>query len=79
MDLAVIPESYFYFYMLYFGSSRNFSKYIRKIASSKGYKLNEKGLFDKKTGKKIALQPTSEKDIFDFLEIPYVQHEDRLL
>ena len=77
MDLAVIPESYFYFYMLYFGSSRNFSKYIRKMASSKGYKLNEKGIFDKKTGKKIALQPTSEKDIFDFLEIPYVQHEDR--
>jgi apurinic endonuclease APN1 len=79
MDLAVIPQSYFYFYMLYFGSSRNFSKYIRKMASSKGYKLNEKGLFDKKTGKKIALQPTSEKDIFDFLEIPYVQHEDRVL
>ena len=79
MDIAVIPHAYLYFYMLYFGSSKNFSKYIRKIASSKGYKLNEKGLFDKKTGKKIALQPTSEKDIFDFLNIPYVNHENRVL
>jgi len=78
MDLAVIPQSYFYFYILYFGSSKNFSKYIRKIASSKGYKLNEKGLFNKKTGKKVDIQPSSEKDIFDFLEIPYVQHEDRI-
>ena len=78
MDLAIIEESYLYFYLLYFGSSKNFSKYIRKIALNKGYKLNEKGLYDKNTGIRLLLNPKSEKEIFDYLEIPYVEHKNRM-
>ncbi len=42
MDIAFVKKKYLYFYLLYFGSGRDFSKKIRAIASKKGYKLNEK-------------------------------------
>ena len=63
--------------MLYFGSGRDFSKKIRAIASKKGYKLNEKGLFDK-NNRIINFNPKSEEDIFKYLDIDYVKHEDRV-
>ena len=77
LDILYVPEEEKYFQILYFSSSSEFSKKIRLIASKKGYKLNEKGLFDKKTGKKIKLEPTSEKDIFEYLNIPFVKQENR--
>ena len=52
MDILFINTKELPWYLLYFGSSRDFSKKIRLYASKKGYKLNEKGLFDKITGKK---------------------------
>jgi len=77
MDIAYVEEKHKYFYILYFSSSRDFSKKIRLLASKKGYKLNEKGLYDK-SGKLIDFQPKSEKDIFKYLEIPYVLPENRI-
>ena len=77
MDIAYVEEKHKYFYILYFSSSRDFSKKIRIVASKKGYKLNEKGLYNKKSGKLIDFQPKSEKDIFDFLNIDYVLPENR--
>lgn len=77
MDIAFVQEKCLYFYLLYFGSGRDFSKKIRAIASKKGYKLNEKGLFDK-NNKRINFNPTSEEDIFKYLEVDYVEHEDRV-
>ena len=78
MDIAYVTKENKYFYMLYFDSGKDFSKKIRYIASKKGYKLNEKGLFYRNTGLKVNLKPKSEKDIFDFLEIKYVKSKDRL-
>jgi len=78
MDIAYVKKENRYFYMLYFNSGKDFSKKIRYIASKKGYKLNEKGLFYRNTGLKVNLKPKSEKDIFDFLEIKYVKSKDRL-
>ena len=77
IDIAYILEDQLPWYLLYFGSSREFSKKIRMIASKKGYKLNEKGITDKKTGAMIDFQPRDEKEIFDFLEIEYVNVKDR--
>jgi len=77
IDIAYILEEQLPWYLLYFGSSREFSKKIRTIASKKGYKLNEKGLTDKKTGKMLDFRPRDEKEIFDFLEIEYVDVKDR--
>ena len=77
MDIAFIEEKYLPWYLLYFGSSREFSKKIRGIASKLGYKLNEKGLFYKKNGKRVDFNPTEEKEIFDYLDLEYVPPEKR--
>ena len=57
LDIGFVEEKHKYFYILYFSSSRDFSKKIRLETSRKGYKLNEKGLYDKKSGKLINFQP----------------------
>jgi len=77
MDMLFINTKELPWYLLYFGSSKDFSKNIRLYASKKGYKLNEKGLFDKKTGKKIKLHVKKEEDIFKFLKIKYIKPENR--
>ena len=77
MDIAFIDNKYLPWYLLYFGSSKDFSKKIRFIASKKGYKLNEKGLFNKVNGKRIDFNPNNEKEIFDYLNIDYIKPEDR--
>jgi len=77
MDIAFVKEKYLVYYLLYFGSGREFSKKIRAFASKKGYKLNEKGLFDK-NNKPINFNPKTEKDIFKYLGIDYVKPENRV-
>jgi apurinic endonuclease APN1 len=77
LDVAFVENEKIPFYLLYFGSSRDFSKKIRAIASKMGYKLNEKGLFYK-NGKRVNFNPKSEEEIFDFLKIDYVKPENRI-
>ena len=77
MDMLFINSNDLPWYLLYFGSSRDFSKIIRLYASKKGYKLNEKGLFNKITGEKIKLNVKKEEDIFKFLKIKYIKPENR--
>ena len=77
LDVAFVLDNNLPWYLLYFGSGREFSKKIRIIASKLGYKLNEKGLFDKNSGEKINFYPKNEKDIFDYLNIEYIEPEKR--
>ena len=77
MDVAFIRENELPWYLLYFGSSRNFSKQIRLHASKLGYKLSEKGLFNKINGKRIDFYPRTEEEIFHFLNMEYVKPENR--
>ena len=77
MDIAFIENKYLPWYLLYFGSSKDFSKKIRLIASKQGYKLNEKGLYNKKNGKRINFNPNNEKEIFEYLKIKYIKPEHR--
>ena len=79
MDVAFIREDELPWYLLYFGSSRNFSKRIRLHASKLGYKLSEKGLFNKINGKRIDFYPRTEEEIFHFLNMEYVKPENRNL
>ena len=65
-------------YLLYFGSGKDFSKWIRREAKRQGYKLNEKGLFDAKTGRRLPFRPNSEREIFEKLKLPWVEPKDRL-
>lgn len=77
MDIAFVENESVVWYLLYFGSSRDFSKKIRSIASKKGYKLSEKGLFNRSTGEKINFSPKNEKDIFNYLNIKYLEPKNR--
>lgn len=65
IDIHLVKKENLPYYMLYFGSGEIFSRYIRRIAKEKGYKLNEKGLF--KNNKKIKVK--KEKNICEILDI----------
>lgn len=75
MDMLFISREELPWYLLYFGSGKEFSKRIRTIAIQQGYKLNEKGLYKK--GKRVPFHPKEEREIFDFLKTTYVKPEDR--
>ena len=78
IDIAYVEEKYLPWYLLYFGSSRDFSKKIRSIASKLGYKLNEKGLYYKNSEEKVNFNPSDEKDIFKYLHMEYIPPEKRI-
>jgi len=78
IDVAFVEEKYLPWYLLYFGSSREFSKKIRNIASKLGYKLNEKGIYYKNSGQRVNFNPNNEEDIFKYLNIEYIPPEKRL-
>lgn len=74
-DIRVFkPESYGAG-LLYFTGSKNYNIELRKIAIKKGYKLNEYGLFDRKTGKMIAGK--TEQEICRKLGAKYLSPEQR--
>lgn len=77
MDVSIIENKDLPWYLLYFGSSREFSKKIRLHASKLGYKLNEWGLFDKNSGERIDFYPKNEEEIFKYLNLDYVRPEER--
>ena len=73
IDIIFIDYNSFYTSLLYFTGSKNFNRYMRKIAKKQGFKLNEYGLF--KNNQQIIIH--SEKNIFDKLNIPFVHPSDR--
>ena len=74
IDIRFIPMESIYFAMLYFTGSGTFNKNMRTYALKKGYKLNEYGLF--KSNFKFNVK--CENDIFDILDLDYVNPEDRV-
>lgn len=77
VDIQYTTTDQFPFTLLYFTGSADFNKYMRTIAKSKGYLLNEYGLFKADTKKHVKHEFKNEKDIFDYLDIPYVIPEKR--
>ena len=74
IDIRFIPQESYYTAILYFTGSREFNRKMRSVALSMGYTLNEYRLLDDK-GK--AFKVNSEKDIFDLLNMEYVQPQYR--
>ena len=79
IDIRFVPYKYYYSALLYFTGSREFNRNIRKIAKSKGYKLSEYGLtrIIGKSQYESTIPIKSEKDIFNILNIPYLEPEYR--
>lgn len=75
VDLRYTDERSLPFYLLFFGSGVDFSRDIRMYAKKKGYKLNQYGLTDLKSGKIHYFK--TEEDIFKFLGLKYIKPEDR--
>jgi len=73
VDLRVVPGKSFGAALQYFTGSKEHNIAVRKVAISKGLKLNEYGLF--KGGKMIAGR--TEKGIYDALGLPYLDPRDR--
>jgi DNA polymerase/3'-5' exonuclease PolX len=89
-EIKLYPMDSFYTGLLNFTGSHEFIRQMRRIAKNRGYKLSEyylaprhslvlnrKSSRDYKVGEPVKI--TSEKDIFDILEIPYREPHDRSL
>lgn len=74
IDIRLISKNSFPFATLYFTGSKNNNTFMRNKAIELGYKLNEYQLTDK-NDKSFKLK--SEKDIYDFLKLPYKTPELR--
>lgn len=77
IDIRFVPWSSFYYSLLYFTGSMEFNRKMRRIAKEKGYRLSEYALYDIDTNNKVDIDINSEKDIFDFLKIDYMEPNDR--
>ena len=70
------PEEY-PFAVLYFTGSDNFNKQMRQDILDKGMSINEYSLKDNISKEKVNHVFVSEKDIFNYLNLDYVEPCDR--
>ena len=76
LDVRLLPKTSEVAGRLYFTSGREFNQMIRGKAKQLGYKLNEFGLYDAKTGKLVE-GLKSEKDIMEKLELNFIPMSKR--
>ena len=75
MDILFTSYNEYPYALMYFTGSKSFNIYMRKLCAEKGLKLNEKTLTKNK--KKITENIKSEGDIFNFLNISYLEPSKR--
>lgn len=75
IDIRLIPKKQLPFALLYFTGSGTLNKHMRQKAIEKGLKLNEYSMIDKETNKSIILK--SEKEIFEYLDMDYLEPHER--
>ena len=75
VDLRVVKPESFGSALQYFTGSKDHNIKMRNLAMKKGYKLNEYGLFDKKTDEYIVGR--NEEDVYQKLGLIYIEPELR--
>jgi DNA polymerase (family 10) len=75
VDLRVVERDSFGAALAYFTGSKAHNIRIREMAVKRGLKINEYGVFEVKTGKKIGGK--NEMDIYKVLDLPYIPPELR--
>lgn len=75
IDIRFVPYKYYYSALVYFTGPDELNKKMRKIAKQKGYKLSEYGLTNLKNNTQLPI--TTEEDIFNYLDIPYIKPNER--
>jgi DNA polymerase/3'-5' exonuclease PolX len=78
IDIRFIPYSYYYAGVLYFTGSYHFNILMRRKALEKELTLNEYGLSSLNDKHNYIKNINSEKDIFDIIEMKYVEPKDRI-
>jgi len=78
LDLLMSPPVEFAYAILYFTGSQNFNVAFRRHAQDKGYTINEHTMKPTKEGVPAVPAMSSEKDIFDFLGLEFVEPQDRV-
>jgi DNA polymerase beta len=78
LDVLVTPKEQYAYALLYFTGSQKFNIAMRKHALERGYTMNEHGMVPLE-GSNKPLPPImkEERDIFTFLEYPYVPPSER--
>ena len=82
LDILIANPERYAFAILYFTGSQMFNIHMRNIALEQGYSLNEYGLTPLKNNKRLVAaipQFRTEKDIFDFLKMEFVEPWKRIL
>jgi len=77
IDLLYTNKKEHPFAVLYFTGDAGFNVNMRSYCLAKGLSLSEHGLKEEKTGKFIEFGATTEKDIFDYIGLEYVEPKDR--
>ncbi len=75
-DIRVVDEDEYGSAMLYFTGSREHNIALRSIAKRKGWKINEYGVFDTASSKRLAGE--TEEAIYQLFGLPYILPEKRL-
>jgi len=78
IDIRFMPYESYYTALLYFTGSGDFNRKMRLLAIQLDYKLNEYGLYKiLKNDKYKKIPITSEKDVFDYLGMEYLEPQFR--
>ena len=72
LDLLMTPANEYAYALLYFTGSDRFNVAFRQYALKKGYTLNEHTLTPTKEGVKPVPNMNTERDIFRFLRLRYI-------
>jgi DNA polymerase (family 10) len=75
VDLRVVPQVSYGAALHYFTGSKAHNIAVRKLGVKKKLKINEYGVFKGKKGKRVAGR--SEKEVYDQVELPYIEPELR--
>jgi DNA polymerase (family 10) len=75
MDLRVVQRDQYGSALAYFTGSKAHNIRIREMAVRKGLKISEYGVFNEKSGKRIAGE--KEEDIYSLLRLPFIPPELR--
>ena len=78
IDIRYIPHDSYYTAILYFTGPGDYNAKMRNTAKLLGFKLNEYGLYKINGKRKIKLKINSEQDVFNHLELEYLEPKDRL-
>jgi len=76
VDIRIVHEHEFGAALFYFTGSREHNIQLRTMAKQKGWKVNEYGVFEEKTGKRLAGR--TEEELYSLFGLKFIPPEERI-